>query len=160
VLMYQGKDQDAVTHIKRALDRWPQNHLWWLNLGIAYRRLGMTRESELANRGGLELAEAELIQNPRSSILRASIAYFCARLGDKRRADSEVAQALHSAPDDSDTGWMAINTFEALGRRNDALGLLKASSSSVIADVSRFPDLADLARDARFLQIWDLKRDR
>jgi tetratricopeptide (TPR) repeat protein len=160
VLMYRGKDQDAVTYIKQALDRWPQKYLWWLNLGVAYRRLGLPGESERANRRGLALAESELIQNPRSSVLRASIAYLCARLGDKRRAELEVAQALHSAADDSDTSWMAINTFEALGRRDDALGLLKTAPYAVTADTSRFPDLADLARDPRFLEIWNLKRDR
>jgi tetratricopeptide (TPR) repeat protein len=159
-LLYQGRDQDAVTYMKRALDGWPQKYLWWLNLGIAYRRLGLLGESERANRQGLALAEAELIQNPRSSILRSSIAYLCARLGDRRRAESEVAQALHSAAEDSDTAWMAINTFEALGRRNETLDLLKKSSREVIEDAGRFPDLADLARDPRFLGISNLKRDR
>jgi len=160
VLMYQGRDQEAASYIKLALDGWPQRYLWWLNLGIVYRRLGLVGESERANRQGLALADAELIQNPRSSVLRSSIAYFCAHLGDKRRAESEVAQALHSAPDDSDTVWMAINTFEALGRRSETLDLLKSSSREVISDAGRFPDLADLARDPRFLQIWNLKRDQ
>ena len=160
VLIYEGKDQEAVTYIKRALDRWPGKYVWWKNLGVAYRRLGLIGESEQASRRGLALAEAELRQNPRSSILRASIAYLAARLGDRARAESEIAQALHSAANDSDTGWMAINTFEALGRRDDTLNLLKSLSYAVIADASRFPDLADLARDPRFLEILNLKRDR
>jgi hypothetical protein len=106
------------------------------------------------------LAEAELIRNPRSSILRASVAYLAARLGDTPRAESELAQALHSGANDSDTGWVAINTFEALGRRDDTLDLLKSLSYAVIADASRFPDLADLARDPRFIERLNLKRDR
>jgi tetratricopeptide (TPR) repeat protein len=160
VLIYEGRDQEAATYIKRALDRWPGKYVWWKNLGVAYRRLGLIGQSEQASRRALDLAEAELRQNPRSSILRASIAYLAARLGDRARAESELAQALHSAAEDSDTGWMAINTFEALGMRDETLNLLRSLSYAVISDASRFPDLADLARDPRFQEILNLKRDR
>jgi Tfp pilus assembly protein PilF len=157
-LMYQNRDQEATLYLKRALDLWPQRYLWWLNLGIAYRRLQLVTDSERANLRGLAVAEAELMKNPRNGAARGGIAYLCARLGDKRRAEFEVAQALSIAPNDSTTRWMALLTFEALGRRDDSLSLLKAESYAVLADVSRFPDLAGLAKDPAFQNLLAVKR--
>ena len=44
-------------------------------------------------------------------------------------------------------------TYEALGRREDTLAVLNTSPPAVIADVNRWPDMADLQRDSRFLQL-------
>jgi serine/threonine protein kinase len=159
-LMYQGRDQEAIPYLTRALGMWPERPLWWLNLGIAYRRMNLVGESERANRRGLTFAEAELIKNPRSGFLRSCIAYLSARLGDRRRSQFEIAQALSIGPKDKQIEWMAMLTFEALGQRNDAIKLLESTSYAVLADVSRFPDLADLAQDSRFLTLLGLKRDR
>ena len=160
VLIYEGKDQEAIPYITRALQRPPEKFLTWLILGMAYRRLNLAGESERANQRGLALAEDEMAINPRDNYARASVAYLCARLGDRRRADAEIAQVLHAAPNDLHTRWMAIITLEALGRRDDSLALLESSPKGLLADASRFPDLADLARDPRFLHIWSLKRDK
>ncbi len=158
ILMYQAKDQEAIPYISRALNRWPERPLWWVNLGIAYRRLNLTAESELANRRGLELAEAELRMNPRSGYVRSYLAYLCARLGDHGRAESEIAQALQLSPQDVDTRWFAAKTYEALGRREDTLAVLDASPESVLVEASRYPDLADLQKDSRFLQMLASRR--
>ena len=116
-LMYQGKDQEAIPYLTRALDMSPERPLWWLNLGIAYRRVGIAGESETANRRGLVFAESELIKNPRSGFLRSCIAYLSARLGDRQRAQFEIAQAISIGPQDKQIEWMAMLTYEALGQR-------------------------------------------
>jgi tetratricopeptide (TPR) repeat protein len=131
----------------------PERYLWWMNLGTAYRRVNLIPDSERASRRGLELAEAEVSKNPRSGYVKSHLAYLCARIGDKRRADSEIAQALQLSPHDADVQWMAAATYEALGRREATLNVLSASPSGVIADVSRWPDMADLQQDSRFLQL-------
>jgi len=158
VLMNQRRDREAIPYIESALARWPEKYLWWINLGIAYRRTNLAGESQRANRRGLAAAEAEVRRNPRNGYVRACLAYLCARAGDRPRAESEVAQALQLSPKDIDARWMAVAAYEALGRREDALAVLRDSPPGLAADVSRFPDLAGLAGDPRFLELMAQSR--
>src|SRR5262249_45244104 len=128
----------------------PERYLWWMNLGVAYRRAHLAERSREANQHGLALAERELARDPRIGRVRANLAYLCARLGERRRAESEVAQALQLSPSDADTLWSAVITYEALDRREDTLAVLRKSPSGLIAELSRWPDLADLRQDPRF----------
>ena len=153
-LMYQGRDQDAITCFLRALTLdHPWKYMAWLDLGIAYRRMNLKSESEKANRRGLELVEGEMARNPRDGSVRSFLAYLCASLGDRTRAESEIAQALQLSPTDANTRWMAALTYEALGQRDATLAVLTGASSELIADLSRWPDVADLHKDPRFLQM-------
>ena len=152
-LMNQAKDREAIPYIKRALELAPDRFLWWEYLGIASRRANLTAQSEHANHRGLELAETEMRNNPRNGYTRSHLAYLCALLGDRRRAESEIAQALQLSPNDADVRWQAVITYEALGNRKGTLDLLSSSPNEVIAELSRWPDLADLHRDSRFLQL-------
>jgi len=153
LFMYEGKEQEAIPYITRALNRWPERYLWWMNLGIAYRRLNFAAKAEEADRRGLELAEKEMAHDPRNGTIRADLAYLCARLGEEQRAESEIAQALQLSPNDADTRWAAAITYEALGQRDNTLAVLSSSPPGVLADLSRWPDVADLHRDPRFLQL-------
>jgi eukaryotic-like serine/threonine-protein kinase len=152
-LMYESRDREAVQYISQALGHSQEHYLWWMNLGTAYRRIHLQAESDRANRRGLALAEKEMAKNPRDGGIRAHLAYLCARLGDRQRAQSEIAQALQLSPDDADTRFAAATTYEALGQRDGTLALLSASPAGVIADISRWPDVADLRSDPRFLQL-------
>ncbi|HEY2139261.1 MAG TPA: tetratricopeptide repeat protein, partial [Chthoniobacterales bacterium] len=153
VLLFEGRDREALPNFVRALSLGTEKYLWWMNLGIAYRRVGLPADAERANRRGLALAEAEMIKNPRSGYVRSHLAYLCARLGDRRRAESEIAQAMQQSPSDADTLWMAAVTYEALGKRNETLSVLAASPTGVLADLSRWPDVADMSQDSRFLEL-------
>jgi eukaryotic-like serine/threonine-protein kinase len=149
VLMYQGQDREAVTNITHALNLAPETYLWWMNLGTAYRRLHLKSESARAYRRGLDLAEVEMTNNPRNGLVRAHLAYLCAQTGDRQRAESEIAQSLQLSPNDADTRFIAAITYEVLGRRNDTLSVLASSPGSVLKDLSRWPDVADLHKDSR-----------
>jgi serine/threonine protein kinase/Flp pilus assembly protein TadD len=153
VLMYEGRDHEAVPYISQALSRAPERYLWWSNLGIAYHRLKLKPESERASRRALALAEKEMTRNPRDGQIRSYLAYLCARLGDRSRAESEIAQALALSPNDADTRWAAAVTYEALGERDSTLSVLSASPAGVLADLSHWPDVADLHTDPRFQQL-------
>ncbi len=152
VLMYQRKDQEAIPYLLKALTR-AQEPLFWMYLGIAYRRIGLKSQAEDANRRGLALAEKGMTRDPRNGKTRSHLAYLCAQLGDRLRAESEIAQALQLSSNDADTRWMAALTYETLGQRDNALAVLSASPDGVLADISRFPDVADLRTDPRFQQI-------
>jgi Flp pilus assembly protein TadD len=153
VLLNQGQDREAIPFIMRAIELRPQSHLSWISLGMAHQRLGMRAKAEWANQRGLELAEKEMQKNARNGYVRSCLAYLCARLGNQTRADSEITQALQLAQKDSHVLWMAMLTYEALGRRDDAFAVLKEAPRGVLEDVSRSPDFADLRHDPRFQKL-------
>jgi tetratricopeptide (TPR) repeat protein/TolB-like protein len=152
-LMYQGRDEEAIAYFSRALRSNPENCLSWMFLGMAYRRTSRTAQSGDANRHGREVAEAELARNPRDGYVRSILGYFAAALGDRGRAETETKQALNSKPDDAETRWTAILTYEALGEREASLAVLNRSTPLQLMDITRWPDVADLARDPRFLRL-------
>jgi len=160
VLMYQGRDMEASPYINQALTRWPERHLWWMNLATSYRRQNLITEAERANRRGLNLAEKEITHDPRNGIIRSHLAYLCASLGDRSRAESEISQALQLSPNDAQTLWWAASTYEAMGRRDATLAVLGASTGELLAELSRWPDLADLHKDSRFKELLGSHRGR
>jgi len=160
VLLEERKYQEAADNILRALKLSPERLLFRMNLGTAYRLMNRTAESEEAYRRALELAEHEIALNPGDGRTRSHLAFVCARLGDSRRAQSEIAQARLQSRNDSQVRFMAVATFEALGRRDDALKLLSTVSHTELADVSRWPDMADLSQDPRFLKLFSFTPDQ
>jgi serine/threonine protein kinase/Flp pilus assembly protein TadD len=153
VLMYEGRDREATEYYLRALKSRPGDYLIWMNLGTAYRRLNLKDEFERANRRGLALAEAQMIREPRDGYVRACLAYMYASLGNRQRAEAEIAQAREFSPNETDVRRVAVKTYERLKRREDSLALLSTSKCEVLTGVSWYPDLADLARDPRFLKL-------
>ena len=156
-LMYQSRDQEAIPYFLRALalespGGTPQA-LSLMYLAIAYRRCNQVVEAKQTNQRGLEVAEADMARNPRDGYSRAFLAYFSAVLKDRDRAVSEIAQALRLRPDDSDTRWRAILTYEELGLRDKTIELLRSSTGDQLADLSRWPDLAGLHKDSRVSEL-------
>jgi len=152
-LMYQGRDREAIPHLKRAIEIGSPSALYYLNLGTVLRRAGIPSESQEAYRKGKELAEAALAQNPRDAIENSNLAYLCARLGEDRRATFEAARALQISDKNMIVRWMVVLTYEALGRRDLTLPLLEDAPASILDRLNRFPDLADLRADPRFKQL-------
>ena len=99
------------------------------------------------------MAEEEIARLPRSGYARSFLAYLCAQIGERRRAEGEIKQALQLSPADVDVIWMAALTYETLGRRDAALGVLGGASHELLADLRRWPDMADLSNDSRFVQL-------
>jgi hypothetical protein len=68
-------------------------------------------------------------------------------------AEQEIAQAMTFSPDGSSVRWMAVVTYEALGEHDAALSVLGSASPELVADLNRWPDLAELHKDPRFIQL-------
>jgi len=161
VFMEEGRYPEAVDSISRAFQLAPERSPWRMNLGTAYRLMGRGAESRKAYRRALELAGQELVRDPKDAAkTRSYQAFVCARLGDSARAESEIGQALALKPKDARVRFMAVATHEALGRRDDALELLRSFSDAELADVRRWPDLADLSHDSRFLQLLQSRQTK
>lgn len=152
ILMDLGKPGEAISCFLQALALGPGSANLWLDLGLSYGRESRESEAKAAFRSGLAVAQEDLIKDPRDKGERARLAYLAARLGDSGRADFEIAQTLQVSGDDSDVSLMAVLTYEALGRREQTLALL-ARLPTVLGQLNRYPELADLRRDPRFLQL-------
>ena len=155
--MHEGKDREAIPCYLQAIALGPETDLLWLNLGISYSRAGNGIEAQKAFRRGLALSEKEILRNPRNGRARSELAYLSARLGDVHRAQSEAAQALQLSLNDKDTRMMAAETYEILGRRESTLAVLGGSPGdmlpSILAQLSLYPDVTELRKDPRFLQL-------
>jgi Flp pilus assembly protein TadD len=152
-LMYERREREAIPFFKRALMIDPNEYIALMDLGIAYRRLNRRQESDEANRVGLQAAEAAKRLNPRKGIARANLAYFHSQLGQPQEAESEISQALTFSPDGIGVRWVAALTYEALAKRDATLSLLTSASRELLADLNRWPDLAELQSDPRFIQL-------
>jgi len=159
-LMYQRRDREAIPFLVRALNQSPGESLWWSDLGIAYGRANLPRESQTAFRQGLEQAEKAMVRDPRNGVVRSRLAFLSARLRDRSRAQTEIAQALQLTPESNVTQGAAVWTYEALGQRDNALAILRTSSDDVLLDAARWPDLADLHRDSRFQQLLASRQEK
>jgi eukaryotic-like serine/threonine-protein kinase len=151
--MYQNRDREAIPYVRRALEIGPKTSLLYLNLGTALRRAGLITDSEEAYQTGLDLAEAKLAMNPRDAYERVCLAYLCARLGERRRAEAETAQALQLSRDANNVRWMAALTYEAMGLHDRTMAVIEDAPDSLLSRLYRFPDLVDLRAFPRFQEL-------
>ena len=91
---YLGRYQRAGEMFREAVDRAPNDHRLWGNLGDALFFNSQTHEALSIYRRALELADGELGVNPKHAVNQAVAAYYATRLNDKNRARSGVTIAL------------------------------------------------------------------
>jgi tetratricopeptide (TPR) repeat protein len=147
---YQAKDIEALQFYNRSLSLNPNSFICLLNLGDSSRRVGQETHARDFYREGMRSALEALNENPRSGFTRAYVGYFASRLGEPDRAASEIQQALQLSPSDKTVLRRAVLTYEALGKRDEALRIVAKVPVQVLRELNRHPDLADLRRDSRF----------
>jgi tetratricopeptide (TPR) repeat protein len=152
VLYYEGRCREAIPYVQRSVQRNPI-YLGWLQMGICYGLLAEPANARAAFRKGLAMAESEVAQNPRSGRDRAFLAYFCAQTGDRRRAESEAAQALQLSPQDVNAREAVVWTQEVLGQRAASLRMAAGFSADMLAELNRRPELKSLREDPQFLRL-------
>jgi serine/threonine protein kinase/tetratricopeptide (TPR) repeat protein len=150
---YQKKDVEAIAYYKRAVALDPSNYITVENLADSNRRLGRMRDAKAAYRQAMDLALSTLKENPRLGYPRGYVAYIAARLGDRKRAEDEIAQALQLSPGETKVIRSAVLTYEALGQRDRAIQVLDAATPDLLRELDRQPDLADFSQDSRFRQL-------
>jgi serine/threonine-protein kinase len=153
VRAYQKKDVEAIAYYKRALALDPSYYICLENLADSNRRLGRVRDANAAYRQAMDLAMATLKENPRLGYPRGYVAYIAARLGDRKRAEDEIEQALQLSPGETKVIRSAVLTYEALGQRDRAIQVLDSATPNLLRELDRHPDLADFSRDSRFRQL-------
>jgi hypothetical protein len=81
------------------------------------------------------------------------LGYFCSQLKQRSRAESETAQAPQLAPRELNVIWLAVLSYETLGMRDHAVSVLRTAPSEMLEDLKRWPDVADLTADSRFIEL-------
>ena len=150
---YQRRDSEAVEYYERAVAMEPSDYIDVENLADSYRRLGRLAAAKRAYRMAMTLALTELGENPALGYPRGFVAYCAARLGDTKRAEAEISQALKSSPGDNKVIENAVLTYEALQQRDKAIAALRGATPELLHQLCRHPDLADFCQDPRFQQI-------
>lgn len=145
---------DEATHsYERAVALPPERFLSWLKLGEVYDAMNRKADSRAAFGRALEIGEGEIARESTNGETRAWLAFACAKLGHKQRAESEIAQALGMSTNDEEVRFYAVATYEALNRRGESLKVLGEATDAEIRYVLNRPELADLSKDARIQQL-------
>lgn len=150
MLAFQGRQREAINYYQQAVDKDPNRAIYWLNLGDAHRRIGDDVDAKDAYQHGLTLALSQVTINESNASARAYLAYIQARLGFKDQARLQIAAALNSPPRDDQVIRCAVETYEAMGDREQALAAAAMATVQTRAQMDHHPDLADLQRDSRF----------
>jgi tetratricopeptide (TPR) repeat protein len=159
-LYYQEERfSEAATYFRKSLFAEPPNALRYANLGDAYRREGQLQAAAESYRQAQVLAEADVTQNPREPFARARLARLFALLGDRRRAEFEIMQALAIGPNNARVLRDAVFTYEALGDRARTVQVLGNAPRGLLEELSSQPDLRDLQRDKGFQELLRSKLD-
>lgn len=153
VCTYRGNDREAAPYFERALELEPRSAVALTNLADAFRRMGRAPESLAYYRRALTVIAADLETNPKRGYTRAFAGYLAARLGERERALSEIAQACQLSPSDQQVVRNAVLTYEALGLRGRALDIAQSASPAMLFELSRQPDLKGLRQDSHFLAL-------
>jgi eukaryotic-like serine/threonine-protein kinase len=156
----QERFEEALHYHARALAVGPPTPTRFSNLGDAYRHLGRADEAAGAYRKALDLAEAEVVRDPRSGLSRVLLGMIAAQLGDRRRADAEISQSLALEPDNATVMRQAAIGYEALGERERTLAVLSRAPVRTLEELSHQPDVKDLQQDRRFKDLLEQKRVR
>jgi tetratricopeptide (TPR) repeat protein len=124
-----------------------------MDLGDGYRHLGRTADAAAAYRKAMDLAVADLGLNYRRATSRVFLGLAAAQLGDRRRAEAELAQSLTMEPENATVMRQAAIGYEVLQQRDKTLAVLRHAPSRLIQELERQPDVRDLQRDPAFREL-------
>jgi tetratricopeptide (TPR) repeat protein len=114
---YFGLNQfaDAANAYQEAIKLDPQQYVTWGNLGEAYYDSGAKDKSAAPLRKAVELSEGELKVNPHDPDVLSSLANYCAMLGDRKKAQLYIGQALQYGHNDKAILIDAASVYNHLG---------------------------------------------
>ncbi len=148
-LFFQHRYEEAVPYIQRAREIGPETDLLYLNLGTTLLFANHPSEAEAAYRRGLSLAEQALGRNFRDGIVRSHLAYLCARLRERSRAEFEASQAWQLSPGSAEVARWLIMAYWILDERERAIDFARKAPRDALRRISRSPDMADFVSDSR-----------
>ena len=106
---------EAATACEEATKLGPDQYVAWGNLGEAYFGSGAKDKAVAPLRKAVELTEAELKVNPHDPDVLSSLANYSAMLGDRKKAQLCIEQALQYGHNDKSILMDAASVYNHLG---------------------------------------------
>jgi eukaryotic-like serine/threonine-protein kinase len=153
ILFYQGKYDRAVPAFEKAVALGANIFDIWGNLGDAYRWSSNKKDqAKPAYEHAIQLVREEIAKNPNQMELRADLALYLAKIGEKDAALNElkpVAEAHDANPGDLYTSALV---YELCGKRDQALATLLAAvkAGQDLNDIKNEPEFVSLRADPRY----------
>jgi tetratricopeptide (TPR) repeat protein/tRNA A-37 threonylcarbamoyl transferase component Bud32 len=158
VYIYENRMDDAVTLLEQAVKTPGADSTHWSNLARAYRWTNRRDQARATYAVALRVARSETSVNPRNARIRSNLACMLAETGQRGEALAEMASALERAPADVSALFRSAIVHELTGDRTAALNALAAAARGGYSamEIRRYPDLAKLREDRRFVEILTL----
>jgi predicted Zn-dependent protease len=148
-----GRYQDAATAFESAVAQSANSYLNWANLGDVYRFLpGSEQKSKSAYASAIRLVEEALHKTPDDLGLRARLASYRAKAGQRSQAAAELKNIPGSSSLDANSSYAVALAYEFLGNRAMAIEWLvrAANAGYSVEQMNADSDLLDLRKDARY----------
>jgi serine/threonine protein kinase/tetratricopeptide (TPR) repeat protein len=150
---FQGQYADSVAAFRRAIELRANSYLYWGNLGDAHRWNPPTKhEAADAYATAIRLARDAISARPNDLDLRATIAVYRAKSGDKKQAAEDIA-AVDNAPKPSPSMlFKSTVVHELTGNRKAALASLERTLEAgySLREIQTEPELISLRTDPQF----------
>ena len=153
IRFYQGRYQDAVPAFEKTVALGANSFDNWASLADAYRwTLGDTDKAKQAYRTAIGMVREEIVKHPDQMDLRADLALYLAKSGDKARASEELRAVDWTNSKDPDVVYKSAVTYELCGNRDRALDSLLAAvnAGQDVNDIKNDPELVSLRADPRY----------
>ncbi len=153
VRFYQGRYQDAVAPFEKAVALHANLYNRWGNLGDAYRWApGHAEKAKQAYQQAIQLVREESAKAPQQADLRANLAMYLAKNGDKEVALKELNSLEQVKKKDPAVLYTMAIAYEVCHQRDKALDSLEAAlkAGQSIAELKSEPELASLRTDPRY----------
>ncbi len=153
VYYYEHRFKEAAESLETAVDLDPTNFIFQGNLGIVtHWAPGKQTASEPALRRAIELGQKMLEVTPKDYSIRADLAEYYAHLNNPAKAIYHLEQIPPAMRGNFTINFALVN--ELLGKRKEALGVLKGTSDQVVFnEIQDDPDLMQLWEDPELQKI-------
>ena len=153
IRFYQGKYDDAVSAFEKTVQLGANGFDNWGNLGDAYRWTpGNEGKAKQAYETAIRLVRDEISKHPDQLDLRADLAMYLAKNGDKQDALQALRPVERANSKDPTILYLSALVYEISGDRAKAITALKASveAGESLADIKNEPELVHLRADPRY----------
>lgn len=145
---FERKFPEAASALEASVELDGNYYVGWGNLGSAYRWVpGSEAKAKAALLRAVGLAEKRLAVTPEDNNIRANLAEYRAKLGDKRGAVAEI-ERIPAANRGAYWGRIAM-AYELAGERKRAVETVRAAlgNSALLSEIKDEPDLAELLKE-------------
>jgi eukaryotic-like serine/threonine-protein kinase len=164
ILFYQGKYDESVPAFEKAVALNANNSEIWGNLADAYRwSSGKKDKAKAAYQQAIQLVREEIVKSPTQTYLKADLAMYLAKSGDKAAALQAMEPVEEAHTKDLTVLYDSAVVYELCGLRDKALNSLLAAvqGGEDLNDIKNEPEFVSLRADPRYhLQILNAAAKR